>query len=50
MFIAEGILYGPMHSQQGVDLYKKAIADATAAGGKIAYGGKVREFFTKNHE
>ncbi|XP_041369169.1 alpha-aminoadipic semialdehyde dehydrogenase-like [Gigantopelta aegis] len=37
----EGILYGPMHSQQGIDLYKKGIADATAAGGKIEYGGKV---------
>jgi len=36
-----GMLYGPMHSKQGIEGYKKALADATAAGGKIEYGGKV---------
>ncbi|CAH1254137.1 alpha-aminoadipic semialdehyde dehydrogenase-like [Branchiostoma lanceolatum] len=37
----DGVLYGPMHSQQGVDLYNKAIEDAKAQGGKVEYGGKV---------
>ncbi|XP_014774152.1 alpha-aminoadipic semialdehyde dehydrogenase [Octopus bimaculoides] len=38
--LESGILYGPMHSQQGVDLYLKAVTDAVAQGGKIEYGGK----------
>ncbi|GAB1606209.1 alpha-aminoadipic semialdehyde dehydrogenase-like [Argonauta hians] len=38
--LESGILYGPMHSQQGVDLFLKAVSDAEAQGGKIEYGGK----------
>lgn len=38
----DGVLYGPMHSQQGVEMYKNAVADAVAQGGKIECGGKVR--------
>ena len=38
----DGTLYGPMHSQQGVDAYKQAVAEAVQQGGKIEYGGKVR--------
>ncbi|XP_043199394.1 alpha-aminoadipic semialdehyde dehydrogenase-like [Amphibalanus amphitrite] len=39
----DGTLYGPMHSQQGVEAYKKAVAEAVEQGGKIEYGGKVLE-------
>ena len=38
-----GVLYGPMHSQDGVALYKKALEDAVAQGGTIECGGKVSE-------
>lgn len=38
--IEPGVLYGPMHSQQGVKLYLKTISDALNQGGKIEYGGK----------
>lgn len=41
--IAGSVLVGPMHSETGVELYKKAVADAQAAGGKIQYGGKVHK-------
>ncbi|KAK3097064.1 hypothetical protein FSP39_006048 [Pinctada imbricata] len=37
----DGTLYGPMHSQQGVDLYKKALEEVKAQGGKIECGGNV---------
>lgn len=37
----DGVLYGPLHSEQGVELYKQALLDAQAQGGKIEYGGKV---------
>jgi aldehyde dehydrogenase family 7 protein A1 len=37
----DGVLYGPLHSPQGVELYKKAIEAAKAQGGKIEFGGKV---------
>ena len=30
-----------MHSQQGVEMYKQAIQDAQAQGGKVEFGGKV---------
>jgi aldehyde dehydrogenase family 7 protein A1 len=36
-----GTLYGPMHTKVGVELYKKAIADAVKMGGKVEFGGKV---------
>ncbi|XP_046329682.1 alpha-aminoadipic semialdehyde dehydrogenase-like [Haliotis cracherodii] len=37
----DGVLYGPLHSKQGVAQYKQAVSDAVAQGGKIEYGGKV---------
>ncbi|XP_076443394.1 alpha-aminoadipic semialdehyde dehydrogenase-like [Babylonia areolata] len=36
----EGVNFGPLHSPQGVELFKQAVADAVAQGGKIEYGGK----------
>ncbi|CAF0974683.1 unnamed protein product [Brachionus calyciflorus] len=33
-------IYGPLHNQQAVDLYLKAIQDAKKLGGTIHYGGK----------
>ena len=42
---AEGVNYGPLHSQQGVEQYKQAVADAVAQGGKIECGGKVCSLF-----
>jgi aldehyde dehydrogenase family 7 protein A1 len=36
-------LYGPMHTKQGIDLFKNAIDEATAQGGKVEFGGKVIE-------
>lgn len=41
MFVTEGVNYGPLHSPQGVEHFKLAVADAVAQGGKIEYGGKV---------
>ena len=41
MYTSEGTLYGPMHSQAGIDLYKQALEEAKAQGGKIECGGKV---------
>lgn len=37
----DGTLYGPLHSQQGVDQYFAALEEAKAQGGKIECGGKV---------
>ncbi|XP_072166624.1 alpha-aminoadipic semialdehyde dehydrogenase-like [Diadema setosum] len=37
----ENTLYGPVHSQQGVDVFKTAVGDAVAQGGTVEYGGKV---------
>ncbi|KAK7086425.1 Alpha-aminoadipic semialdehyde dehydrogenase [Halocaridina rubra] len=37
----DGVLYGPMHSQQGVDGYLAAVKDAQGLGGKVEFGGKV---------
>ncbi|XP_004526815.1 putative aldehyde dehydrogenase family 7 member A1 homolog [Ceratitis capitata] len=34
-------LVGPVHSQQNIEHYKAAIAEAVKLGGKIAFGGKV---------
>ncbi|XP_022094228.1 alpha-aminoadipic semialdehyde dehydrogenase-like [Acanthaster planci] len=39
----ENTLYGPMHSQQGVEIYQNAIQNALAQGGKLEVGGKVLE-------
>ncbi|XP_077988767.1 alpha-aminoadipic semialdehyde dehydrogenase-like [Glandiceps talaboti] len=39
--LEDGILYGPLQSQQGVDLYTKTIAEIKAAGGCIECGGNV---------
>lgn len=36
-----GTLYGPLHTPQSVDQYKKAVENAVQQGGKIQYGGKV---------
>jgi aldehyde dehydrogenase family 7 protein A1 len=40
--IDDGILYGPMHSEIGVQQFKTAVAEAVKQGGKIEFGGKVR--------
>jgi len=39
----DGTLYGPLHSQQGVEAYKQAVQEAVSQGGSVAYGGKVLE-------
>lgn len=39
--VAEGTIYGPMHSKAGVELYKSTVQEAIDAGGKIEIGGKV---------
>ena len=39
--IADGVLYGPMHSKEGVEMYKAAVKEAVAKGGKIEFGGNV---------
>jgi len=39
----EGTLYGPLHSQQGVQGYLNTIQDAVGLGGKVEYGGNVIE-------
>ncbi|XP_040578652.1 putative aldehyde dehydrogenase family 7 member A1 homolog [Lepeophtheirus salmonis] len=41
--LEDGTLYGPLHSKNGIEAYKKTIQDAVAAGGKIEFGGKVIE-------
>jgi aldehyde dehydrogenase family 7 protein A1 len=38
--LEEGSLYGPLHSQVSVDLYKNAIEKAKASGGTVVCGGK----------
>merc|ERR1712113_20908 len=39
----DGTLYGPLHSQKGVDGYLATIKEAVAAGGQIEFGGKTIE-------
>ncbi|XP_076047135.1 aldehyde dehydrogenase 7 family member A1 [Oratosquilla oratoria] len=39
----DGVLYGPMHSQMGIDGYLATIEEAKKLGGKIEYGGNVIE-------
>lgn len=41
LLMAEGTIYGPMHSQQGVELYRNTINEAVQAGGKVEVGGNV---------
>ena len=38
--LEDHVLYGPLHSRQAVDEYKKAIDIAVQSGGKIEFGGK----------
>ncbi|KAK3858063.1 hypothetical protein Pcinc_014684 [Petrolisthes cinctipes] len=39
----EGVLYGPMHSQQGIDGYFATLEEVKKLGGKIEFGGKVMD-------
>lgn len=41
LLCAEGTLIGPLHTKQGVDLYKNALNAVSAQGGKVEFGGKV---------
>jgi aldehyde dehydrogenase family 7 member A1 len=43
-----GVLYGPMHSQVGVEQFKKAIETAVKHGGKVEFGGKVSNLLISN--
>ena len=40
---AEGVLYGPVHSERAVELFEKGVQDAQEQGGTIVYGGKVSD-------
>lgn len=35
-----GMIYGPLHSEQSVQNFERAVAQAKASGGTIVYGGK----------
>ena len=37
----DGVLLGPLHSQQAVKLYEEAIEEIKRLGGRIEHGGKV---------
>ncbi|ESP00645.1 hypothetical protein LOTGIDRAFT_112613 [Lottia gigantea] len=39
--LEDGTLVGPMHNEQGVNIYKTAVDEAVKQGGKIECGGKV---------
>jgi len=39
----DGTLYGPLHSQAGVDGYLNTLNDAKKAGGKVVFGGNLIE-------
>uniref|UniRef100_A0A1W7RB64 aldehyde dehydrogenase (NAD(+)) n=1 Tax=Hadrurus spadix TaxID=141984 RepID=A0A1W7RB64_9SCOR len=41
--LERGIIYGPMHTKQGVSDYLEAIEEAKKQGGIVEYGGKVLE-------
>jgi len=41
--LEDGTLYGPLHSQQGVQGYLATVKDAVAKGGKVEFGGNVIE-------
>lgn len=50
LIFPETTLYGPVHSEQGVNIFKQAVADAKAQGGTVQSGGEVRvssSFFIK---
>ena len=40
---SEDTLYGPVHSEMAINIYKQALEDVKKQGGTIAFGGKVRE-------
>ena len=40
---SEDTLYGPVHSEMAINIYKQALEDIKKQGGTIACGGKVRE-------
>ncbi|XP_063955718.1 alpha-aminoadipic semialdehyde dehydrogenase-like [Lytechinus pictus] len=37
----DNTLYGPMHSKQGMEVFKNAVSDAVAQGGQVEVGGKI---------
>jgi len=39
----EGVLYGPLHNKQAVEIYKSAVGEAVKNGGKIEVGGNVMD-------
>lgn len=39
--LADGTLYGPLHSENSVELFKNTIQEIVSAGGTIEFGGKV---------
>ena len=39
---SDGVLVGPMHTKDSVEMYKNAIQEAIAQGGKVEIGNKVR--------
>lgn len=39
----EDTLYGPVHSEMAINIYKQALEDVKKQGGTIAFGGKVLE-------
>lgn len=38
--LEDGVLVGPLHTLQAVDIFEKTVAAATAQGGKVRVGGK----------
>jgi len=46
VLILANTLYGPMHTKSGVAEYIEAVKEIKKHGGKIAYGGKVSNFFS----
>ena len=45
--LESGTIYGPLHSQQSVNLYLNAIEQAKKLGGTVLYGGKVNKSSSK---
>ena len=39
---ADGVLYGPLHTERSVTMFEEAVQEAQKQGGTIVYGGKVR--------
>eukprot|EP00057_Strongylocentrotus_purpuratus_P033890 XP_793156.3 PREDICTED: alpha-aminoadipic semialdehyde dehydrogenase [Strongylocentrotus purpuratus] len=46
----DNTLYGPMHSEQGVEVFKGAVAAAVAQGGKVEVGGKLQHTLPKGSD